>query len=127
MAHKMLEQCQIGNHAQNPNQSVGPDKQDDNKDNETKDVVEENKVQSMENQDESIEEVVVNGNNKNKHTIQHNNEHGEVLVENNDNKNKDIDVPNLKELDVINNCKGNEYIQHYNDEYKDGTNHKYEK
>ena len=127
MAHEMLEQCQIGNHAQNQNQSIGPDKEDDNKDNETKDVVEENKVQSMENQDESIEEVAVNGNNKNKHTIQHINEHGEVLVENNDNKNKDIDVPVLKELDVINNCKGNEYTQQYNDEYKDGTNHKYEK
>ena len=44
MAHEMLEQCQIGNHAQNPNQSIRHDKEDDNKDNETKDVVEENKV-----------------------------------------------------------------------------------
>ena len=28
MAHEMLEQCQIGNHAQNPNQIQGHNKED---------------------------------------------------------------------------------------------------
>ena len=34
-------------------------------------------------------------------------------------KNKEIDVQDMKELDVNNNCKEGEYIQHYSDEYKD--------
>ena len=57
------------------------------------DVQDEGNFQSIEDQDESIEEVVVNDNNENKHTIQHINEPEEVLAKNNDNKNKEIDAP----------------------------------
>ena len=81
----------------------------------------------MEDQNESAKEVVVNDNNENKHTVQHINEPKEVLVENNNNNNKEVDAPKIKKHDVDNDCKEDEYIQHYNDEYKDGINNNCEK
>ena len=69
----------------------------------------------------------MNDNNENKHTVQHTNEPKEILVENNDNKNKEIDAPDMREHDVDNDCKVDEDIQHYNDEYKYDTSNNCEK
>ena len=46
---------------------------------------------------------------------------------NNNNKNREIDAPNMNKHHVHNNCKHDEYIQHYNDEYKDDTSNNCEK
>ena len=46
---------------------------------------------------------------------------------NNNNKNREIDAPNMNKQNVHNNCKHDEYIQHYNDEYKDDTNNNFQK
>ena len=85
------------------------------------------KNQNVEDQNESTKGVVVNDNNKNKHTVQHINEPEEVLAENNKNKNKEIDAPDMKKHDVDNDRKEDEDIQHYNDEYKDGISNNCEK
>ena len=44
-----------------------------------------------------------------------------MLVENNNNKAKELDTPNMKKHDANNDCKEDEDIQHYDDEYKDDT------
>ena len=77
--------------------------------------------QNVEDQNESAKDVVVNDNNENKHIVQHINRPKEVLADNNYNKNKEIDASGMKEHDVNTDCKEDEDIQHYNDEYKDGT------
>ena len=82
---------------------------------------------NVEDQNEYAKEVVVNDNNENKYTIQHINEFEEVLIENNDNKNKEIDVSDMNKHDVNIDCKEDEDIQHYNDEYKDDTSNNCEK
>ena len=94
---------------------------EDSNDKEKKDKKDMHGIQNAEDLNESTKEVVVNDNNKTKHTVQHINEPEEMPVENNDKKNKEIDAPDKKEHDVDNDCKEDEDIQHYNDEYKYGS------
>ena len=84
-------------------------------------------IQNVEYQNESTKEVVVNGNKENKHIVQHINKPEEVIVENNNNKDKELDTPDMKKHDVNIDCKEDEDIQHYNDEYKDDTSNNCEK
>ena len=50
-----------------------------------------------------------------------------MLVENNNNKDKELDTPNMKKHDANNDCKEDEDIQHYNDDYKDDISNNCEK
>ena len=121
MERKTSEQGQIESYSRDPNHNQGHNHEEDNNDEEKKNKKDMHQDQNVEDQNESAKEVVVNDNNKNKHTVQHINEPKEVLVENNDNKNKEIDAPDMKKHYVDNDCKEDEDIQHYNDGYKDGT------
>ena len=84
-------------------------------------------IQNVEDQNESTKEVVVNDNKEKKHIVQHINKPKEVPVENNNNQDKELDTPDMKKHDVDNDCKEDDDIQHYNDEYKDDTSNNCEK